>query len=72
MESRRGPELFNQAMGGGYRALEALRDSGAISAFGLGVNEARVCLAALDHGDWGVFLLAGCYTLLEQTPLRKL
>ena len=67
-----GPELFNQAMSGGYRALEALRSSGAISAFGLGVNEAQVCLAALDHGDWDAFLLAGRYTLLEQTPLTDL
>ena len=70
--AKAGPELFDQAMSGGYRALEALRDSGAISAFGLGVNETEVCLAALDHGDWDAFLLAGRYTLLEQTALNGL
>lgn len=67
-----GPELFKTAMDGGYRALDELRSSGAISAIGLGVNETEVCLASLQHGDWDVFLLAGRYTLLEQTPLDDL
>lgn len=67
-----GPDLFETAMTGGYRALDELRSSGAISAFGLGVNEAKVCLDALDRGDWDVFLLAGRYTLLEQGPLDDL
>jgi D-threo-aldose 1-dehydrogenase len=55
--------------GGGFRALERLRDSGAIDAFGLGVNEWEVCLEAMDHVDLDVVLLAGRYTLLEQTAL---
>ena len=67
-----GPALFETAMTGGYRALESLRDQGAISAFGLGVNEAAVCEAALLRGDWDVFLLAGRYTLLEQQTLDGL
>ena len=67
-----GPELFETAMTGGYRALDELRSSGAISAIGLGVNEAQVCLDALSRGDWDVFLLAGRYTLLEQNPLQDL
>ncbi len=28
-----------------------------------------MCEAALDHGDWDCFLLAGRYTLLEQSAL---
>ncbi|MET3665099.1 aldo/keto reductase [Caulobacter sp. 1776] len=56
--------------GGGFRALERLRDSGAINAFGLGVNEWRVCLRAMEHVDLDVVLLAGRYTLLEQTALE--
>lgn len=67
-----GPDLFETAMTGGYRALEELRSSCAIDAFGLGVNETAVCEAALDRGDWDTFLLAGRYTLLEQSPLDSL
>lgn len=67
-----GPALFETAMTGGYRALDELRRSGAISGFGLGVNEVAVCEAALDRGDWDVFLLAGRYTLLEQSALATL
>lgn len=67
-----GPALFRTAMEGGYRALDELRRSGAIHAIGLGVNEREVCLTALDHGDWDLFLLAGRYTLLEQAPLDDL
>ena len=67
-----GPDLFDTAMTGGYRALDELRASGAISAIGLGVNEAQVCSDALQRGDWDVFLLAGRYTLLEQAPLGDL
>ena len=57
--------------GGGFRALERLRDSGAINAFGLGVNEWEVCLEAMDQVDLDVVLLAGRYTLLEQTALAR-
>jgi D-threo-aldose 1-dehydrogenase len=56
---------------GGYKAMRALRDSGAVDAIGLGVNEWEICNAALDEGDFDVFLLAGRYTLLEQTALDR-
>lgn len=55
--------------GGGYRALRELRESGAVSAIGLGVNEWQVLMQAFELGDWDVFMLAGRYTLLEQTSL---
>ncbi len=54
---------------GGYRAMRELRDAGAVGAIGLGVNEQAVCEEVLDHADVDVFLLAGRYTLLEQTAL---
>ncbi|GGD03069.1 aldo/keto reductase [Aureimonas glaciei] len=60
---------FRDAMEGGYRALDELRAGGAVKAIGLGVNEWQVCEDAMDHGHWDVFLLAGRYTLLEQTAL---
>lgn len=58
--------------GGGLRALERLRDEGRIRAIGLGVNEVEICLELLDDAEWDVFLLAGRYTLLEQTALDAL
>lgn len=64
--------LFNEAMSGGYRALDELRRAGDVKGIGLGVNEREVCLAALEHGNWDCFLLAGRYTLLEQQPLNDL
>lgn len=63
---------FADLEAGGYRALDELRRAGAVKAIGLGVNENQVCLDALGIGDWDVFLLAGRYTLLEQTPLDML
>jgi D-threo-aldose 1-dehydrogenase len=61
--------LWNQLASGGYKALRELRDGGTIKAIGLGVNEWEVLMDAFDLGDWDVFLLAGRYTLLEQTSL---
>jgi D-threo-aldose 1-dehydrogenase len=74
-EFQHGPENdrhFRDLAEGGYRAMDELRRSGAVKAIGLGVNETQVCLDALEIGDWDVFLLAGRYTLLEQTALDAL
>ncbi len=56
----------------GYKALEELKRTGTVSAIGIGVNEKEVLLDALKIGDWDAFLLAGRYTLLEQSPLEDL
>lgn len=58
--------------GGGLRALEELRAGGVISGFGMGVNEVPACLEVMAHARLDVILLAGRYTLLEQTPLDDL
>ena len=63
---------FKDLSDGGYRAMAELRADGRVSAIGLGVNENQVCSDALEIGDWDVFLLAGRYTLLEQTALDSL
>ena len=63
---------FKSLESGGYRAMDELRTAGLIKAIGLGVNENKVCMDALAIGDWDVFLLAGRYTLLEQTAVDKL
>jgi D-threo-aldose 1-dehydrogenase len=66
-------EYFDQlTSGGGLRALHSLRSSGAIDAFGIGVNEIAACLDMLRETDLDVILLAGRYTLLEQDPLDEL
>ena len=57
---------------GGWRALTELRDSGAVLAIGAGVNEWEPCARLLELVDPDLFLLAGRYTLLEQTPLDTL
>jgi D-threo-aldose 1-dehydrogenase len=58
--------------GGGFRALEELRSSGQVSAIGLGVNEWEVVYAAMQECKLDCSLLAGRYTLLEQTSLSPL
>ncbi|MDU8943572.1 aldo/keto reductase [Ovoidimarina sediminis] len=63
---------FRDLSEGGYRAMDELRRSGHVKAIGLGVNENQVCIDALGIGEWDVFLLAGRYTLLEQTALQSL
>ena len=63
---------FKDLESGGYRAMDELRNAGLIKAIGLGVNENKVCMDALAIGDWDVFLLAGRYTLLEQTAIGTL
>jgi D-threo-aldose 1-dehydrogenase len=58
--------------GGGFRALSELRTSGLIKAIGVGVNEREVVYDVLDCIDLDCCLLAGRYTLLEQTALDSL
>ncbi|HUQ09343.1 MAG TPA: aldo/keto reductase [Steroidobacteraceae bacterium] len=59
-------------LGGGYRAMRELRERGAVRAIGLGVNEWEVCVELLEHCELDCILLAGRYTLLEQSPLATL
>ena len=57
---------------GGYRAIAELRDSGAIDAVGVGVNETAVVETLLGEVDLDVVLIAGRYTLLDQQAERLL
>ncbi|MEM9582789.1 MAG: aldo/keto reductase [Pseudomonadota bacterium] len=63
-------ELMDEASGG-YKALVKMRDEGVIKAFGAGVNEWQTCQWLTERGDFDMFLLAGRYTLLEQTALES-
>jgi D-threo-aldose 1-dehydrogenase len=55
--------------GGGFNALDELRSQGLTKAVGLGVNEWEIVDRAMDVFDVDVAMLAGRYTLLEQTSL---
>ncbi len=65
-------ERFRDAMNGAIPALAELKREGAIAGYGLGVNDWRVCVDALEHVDLDFILLAGRYTLLDQSALPKL
>ncbi len=63
---------FADAMAGAAVALTDMRREGTIGAWGLGVNLAAPCIAALDAADPDLFLLAGRYTLLDHAVLDDL
>jgi D-threo-aldose 1-dehydrogenase len=66
------PQRFREAMDGAIPALARLKAAGAIKGYGLGVNDWQVCVDALAHADLDILLLAGRYTLLDQTALPEL
>ncbi|MGV4793263.1 aldo/keto reductase [Rhizobium sp. F40D2] len=61
-----------QLFDSGIKALEELKTSGAISAFGLGVNEVPVCLDVMRNADLDCILMAGRYTLLDRSAVAEL
>lgn len=65
------PKRFEEALAGAVPALERLREEGVLSGFGFAVNEWQAALAALERADVDCFLLAGRYTLLDQTALDE-
>ena len=66
------PARFREAMEGAVPALAQLKSEGVIAGFGLGVNDWRVCVDALTHAHLDILLVAGRYTLLDQTALPEL
>ena len=60
---------YAQAMEGAYRVLHDLRAAGTIRAIGVGANEWQILERCARDGDFDCFLLAGRYSLLEQTAL---
>jgi D-threo-aldose 1-dehydrogenase len=53
----------------GIRAMVSLRDQGVVKAIGAGVNENEAAQTMVERSDMDIILLAGRYTLLEQTAL---
>ncbi len=58
--------------GGGFRALDELRRGGLVGAVGVGANEWEIIREVLDAFDLDCCLLAGRYTLLDQSALANL
>ncbi|UVC17272.1 aldo/keto reductase [Mesorhizobium onobrychidis] len=63
---------FRQFMDGGLKALEELKSSKVISAYGLGVNEVQICLDVLHRAPLDCILLASRYSLLDRTAEAEL
>lgn len=61
-----------QLLDSGMKALDELKSSGAISAYGLGVNEVEVCLDVIARHPIDCILLAGRYSLLDRSAERGL
>lgn len=65
-------EQIDEALAGTYRALRRMRDEGVVSAIGAGMNHSHLLARLAQAGDFDCFLLAGRYTLLDQTALADL
>lgn len=65
-------EHYDEAVGGAFKALSELRSQGVISAVGAGMNQWEMLARFAEEADFDCFLLAGRYTLLDQSALPKL
>ncbi len=63
---------FRQAMSGAYRALERLRADGTVGAIGVGMNQTPMLARFAREAQFDCFLVAGRYTLLDQTAADEL
>jgi D-threo-aldose 1-dehydrogenase len=61
-----------QALGEAYPALERLRSEGCVRAIGAGMNQAEMLTRFVTDTDVDVVLIAGRYTLLDQSASRQL
>lgn len=63
---------YEEALKGTYRALRRLRDEGTINAVSCGMNQSGMLTRFAQDGEFDAFLLAGRYTLLDQSALEDL
>jgi D-threo-aldose 1-dehydrogenase len=63
---------FDEAVSGAYPALAELRARGDIGAVSAGMNQAEMLVELARTGDFDCFMLAGRYTLLDQSGLAEL
>lgn len=62
---------WKQIRDSGYKALDELRSSGAVSAVGLGVNETESVLKVAREFNIDCSMIAGRYSLLNHAPLES-
>jgi D-threo-aldose 1-dehydrogenase len=62
----------DEALRGAYPALAELRADGTIAAVGAGMNYVEPLIRLAHEADFDCFLVAGRYTLLDQTALPEL
>lgn len=70
-----GPQFevhFRALLDGGLPALAELKAAGAIGGYGIGVNGVAIGLETLRYADLDILLLAGRYTLADQSALPAL
>lgn len=65
-------QRFDQAINGAVRALQELKAAGVIGAIGIGVNEIDPSVRFAEAVALDAYMLAGRFTLLEQTGLAAL
>jgi D-threo-aldose 1-dehydrogenase len=63
---------WDEASGSGIDALIALREQGVVDAIGVGMNQSAMPAEFVRRHDIDVVMLAGRYTLLDQTALDDL
>lgn len=63
---------YRDALSHAYPALEELRGQGVVSAIGAGMNQTAMLADFAKDTDMDLLMLAGRYTLLEQTALDEL
>jgi D-threo-aldose 1-dehydrogenase len=63
---------YAEASTTGYRALDSLRSAGTVTAIGAGMNRTKVQTELVRQCDLDVVLVAGRYTLLDQTAMDDL
>jgi D-threo-aldose 1-dehydrogenase len=63
---------FQDALRQGYPALAELRDEGVVGAIGAGMGDAGLLARLVQETDPDVVMLAGRYTLLDQSGLYEL
>jgi D-threo-aldose 1-dehydrogenase len=66
------PQRFREAMDGALKALARLKSEGMLAGYGIGANDVQVCLDTLAVTDIDIILLAGRYTLADQSALAAL
>jgi len=67
------PDLYpDEAIDEAFRALADLKQQGVIGAIGCGMNQWEMLVEFADRAPFDCFLLAGRYSLLDQSALPKL